>query len=186
MYASSFDDETYLLSQLKKGDQRAFDQLYAHYSPMLFCQLKKILKSESLARELLQEVFLRIWRMREKLDAGRSLRSYLFRIAANMGCDYFRKSIREQAFQKKYSTVEPRYYCHIEEDIILNENKTILSEAIGLLPPKRRNIFNLCKLEGKSYDEVSHNLGISISTISDHIVKANHFIKSYLLKHSVK
>ncbi len=54
--------------------------------------------------------------------------------------------------------------------------------AIELLPPKRKLIFRLCKIECKTYGEVSLQLGISLSTISDHIVKANHFIKTQIFK----
>ena len=69
----------------------------------------------------------------------------------------------------------------VEEHFISKENSGILYQAIELLPPKRKLVFRLCKLEGKTYEEVSLLLGISLSTISDHIVKANLFIKSQLL-----
>jgi len=184
MQAKVFPEENTLLSQLKLGDKEAFGRLYTHYSPLIFCHLKRLLKSENLAQELLQEVFIRIWKSRDKIDEKKSLGPYLFQIAANMGCDYFRKSLREQVFQKKYAHVEPVQSAPIEEEINRKENKAILSKAIALLPPKRRNIFILCKFEEKSYDEISSRLGISISTISDHIVKANHFIKRYLQAHT--
>jgi RNA polymerase sigma-70 factor (ECF subfamily) len=72
-------------------------------------------------------------------------------------------------------------YNHIEETLVSKESAGMLHQAINSLPVKRRRIFMLCKLDGKSYDEVSRQLGISTSTISDHIVKANLFIRSYML-----
>ncbi|RNI33826.1 hypothetical protein EFY79_17715 [Hanamia caeni] len=57
----------------------------------------------------------------------------------------------------------------------------MLYDAIELLPPRRKLIFKLCKIECKSYEQISLQLGVSCSTISDHIVKANRFIKTILL-----
>jgi RNA polymerase sigma-70 factor (ECF subfamily) len=72
----------------------------------------------------------------------------------------------------------------IEESIINKESSGILYNAIELLPPKRKLIFRLCKVEGKTYAQVSLQLGISLSTISDHIVKANFFIKTQIIKNA--
>ena len=58
-----------------------------------------------------------------------------------------------------------------------------LQQAINALPPRRRQVFQLCKLDGKSYEEAALELGLSTSTISDHIVKATHFIRIYCYKH---
>jgi len=74
------------------------------------------------------------------------------------------------------------YFDSIDEDVINKESSAILYHAIEQLPPKRKLIFRLCKVEGKSYEEVGLQLGISPSTISDHIVKANLFIKDQIIK----
>ncbi|MEJ7679292.1 MAG: sigma-70 family RNA polymerase sigma factor [Segetibacter sp.] len=71
-------------------------------------------------------------------------------------------------------------YSDIEEVLFNKENAGILQKAINSLPPQRRRIFKLCKIDGQSYDQVSEQLKISTSTISDHIVKANHCIRNYL------
>jgi len=59
------------------------------------------------------------------------------------------------------------------------EKANLLESAIQQLPAQRQQVFRLCKLEGKSYKEASELLGISVSTISDHIVKATKSIKIY-------
>jgi RNA polymerase sigma factor (sigma-70 family) len=71
-------------------------------------------------------------------------------------------------------------YTHVEENLCTKENEQILNDLINLLPPKRREIFQLIKMEDRSYNEVSHALSISPSTISDHIVKATKFIRQHL------
>ena len=71
-------------------------------------------------------------------------------------------------------------YMALEEFVANDEKSVLLQNAINKLPPQRQQVFRLCKLEGKSYKEVSELLGISLSTISDHIVKATKSIRNDL------
>ena len=66
------------------------------------------------------------------------------------------------------------------------ENLAILQKAVEELPPQRQQVFRLCKLEGKSYKEASEVLGISASTISDHIVKATKTIRDYFRNRNIR
>lgn len=171
--------EREVLLQLSNGCEEAFEKIYYHYSPRLYFKLIKVLKSESLVNELMQEIFLVIWKNRHTIDVNKSFRSYIYCIAANKACDYFRKSVRDQKLHDQIKSNSQQ--CDgVESEIIRKENSRTLYQAIDMLPPKRKQVFMLCKVQGKSYDEVSNQLGISSSTISDHIVKANHFLKQHL------
>ncbi len=175
-------NEKYLLEQLMAGDESAFKQIYFLYSERLYGNLLKLLKSESVAQEILQDVFMKIWNNRQHIDVNKSFRSYLFRIAENMVCNFYKKASREKALLQQLVAKSSEEYVHIEETIFSREQKHFLHNAIESLPPQRKQVFELCKVEGKSYDEVSGLLGISISTISDHIVKANRFLREYCIK----
>jgi len=72
-------------------------------------------------------------------------------------------------------------YKHVDEKLAFKETNHIIVNGILMLPPQRRLVYQLCKIEGKSYQEVSRILGISISTISDHIVKATKSLKAHYL-----
>ncbi|HQV54444.1 MAG TPA: RNA polymerase sigma-70 factor [Chitinophagaceae bacterium] len=172
-------DEIELLSQLKKGSEGAFEELYNLYSTRLFGNLLKLVKSETEAKEILQDVFIKIWDNRQHIDTEKSFRSYLFKIAENKVYDLFRKISRDKKRKEALLSIATSEYVHIEETILNKESTALLNKAIESLPPQRQQIFRLCKLEGKSYKEVSELLGISTSTISDHIVKATKSIRSY-------
>ena len=86
--------------------------------------------------------------------------------------------------QRHLLTVVSEVYSHVEESLIASEAKVELYRAIELLPPKRREVFILCKLESRSYDEVSKLLHISSGTVNDHIRKANNFLRQYLATHT--
>ena len=86
------DNETALLEKMAAGDRDAFQAIYYHYAPRIYGKLLKLLHSEDLATELLQEVFIVVWQKHTLIDPTRSFRSYLFKITDNLAIDLFRKA----------------------------------------------------------------------------------------------
>jgi RNA polymerase sigma-70 factor (ECF subfamily) len=173
-------DEKRLVALLAEGDASAFEELYFLYSPRLSGYLFKLVKSEVYAKELLQEIFIKVWNKRESLDPDRSFRSYLFRIAENCAYDFFRKTAHDKKLHAAFIKVFETEYNNVEETLSNKENERLLQTAIDSLPPKRRQVFQLIKMEERSYEEVSSMLNISSSTISDHVVKANKYVRERL------
>jgi len=171
--------EKELLMALHQSNQLAFEKIYHIYSPRLYGKLIKLVKSEAHAQEILQEVFLKIWEYRKSIDPEKSFRSLLFKIAENKAYDFFRKASRDKNIESELISAYTNNYTDIEELKGGDENLGLLEKAIESLPPQRQQVFRLCKLEGKSYREVSELLGISVSTISDHIVKGTKTIRQY-------
>ena len=176
---TSQNNEKEILLELLKGSEQAFEKIYKIYSGRLYGSLLKLVKSESEAQEILQDVFLKIWDNRQNIDVEKSFRSYLFKIAENKVYDFFRKAARDKKKEAELMAIASSESLPDEDLLLSDENATILQKAIESLPAQRQQVFRLCKLEGKSYKEVSELLGISVSTISDHIVKATKAIRSY-------
>lgn len=168
-----------LLSRLQSGDEFAFEQLYRTYSLQIFKRLLRLVKQEEIAQELLQDVFLRIWEKRASIDPDKLFRPFLYRIAQNLVTDLFRRAAYDRKLLDHLVNATTELYNPIEDSTNLTDGAAILQQAIDSLPPQRRKIYTLCKLEGKSYEEVSLLLGISTSTISDHIVKGTKSLKIY-------
>jgi len=177
-------DERELLSLLKQGNEQAFEKIYDSYSSRLFGNVFKMVKSETTTQEILQDVFIKIWSNRDSIDLDKSFRSYLFRIAENQVYDFFRKASRDKKIQAQLFAGATEEYEHIETMIHRKENALLLQKAIDSLSPQRQQVFRLIKLDNKSYEEVSRQLGISVSTISDHIVKANKAIREFIFTHN--
>ena len=184
MQITSPHDERELLSLLKQGNEQAFEKIYKSYSSHLFGNVFKMVKSETTTQEILQDVFIKIWSNRASIDLDKSFRSYLFRIAENKVYDFFRKASRDKKIQAQLFATATEEYEHIETMIHKKENDLLLKRAIDSLSPQRQQIFRLIKLDNKSYEEVSRQLGISVSTISDHIVKANKAIREFIFTHN--
>lgn len=173
-------NEKELLTLLKKGQQDAFTQLYHLYSERIYLNILKLVKQEQVAQEILQDIFIIVWEKRDTIDIQSSFRSYLFRIGENKVIDFYRKARRDQNLYAYIKAVATEHYTHIEEALLNRENAELLQKAVNSLPAQRKQVFELCKLQGKSYQEVSEALGISPSTVNDHIVKATRAIRQYI------
>lgn len=177
-------EEQELLSLLREGSTEAFTQLYNQFSEPLYYNILSLVKDELIAEELLQDIFVRIWRKRESLQIEKNLAGYLFMVSRNRVYDFFKSLDREQELYRKIRTIATEEYSHIEEAIFSKENEDLLQKAIDTLPPKRKQAFQLCKIEGYSYKEASELMGISISTLKDHMAKSREAIREFLLNNA--
>ncbi|PWS32864.1 RNA polymerase sigma factor [Pedobacter paludis] len=178
------DEDLLLLLQLKNGNYSAFDLLYQRYSKMLYANILRLVKDSEMAKELLQDLFLKIWERRNAIDTTKSFKSFLFTIARNAVYDYFRKVSLDKKLMTEMISRSVELYSHTEEDISFKEKSACLAQAINTLPPQSRQVYQLCKIEGLSHEEISKQLGISISTINNHMVKANKLVKEFLYRNS--
>jgi len=172
---------TDLLRLLKHGDMLAFDAIYERYSKRLYCFVLRYIKQESDAEEIVQEVFLKIWEAREKIELTTSFNSFLFTIAYNTTISLLRKRINE----KKYlENLEIRQKID-EADEIINEiqykelNKQVNS-LLEQLTPRQKEIFLLSREEGLTHEQISQKLNISANTVKNHLVAALSYLKQHL------
>jgi len=174
-------NEQELLKQLRAGSSEAFTQLYHQYSEQLYYNILALVKDDLIAEELLQDIFVRIWQKREKIEVEKSLAAYLFRMSRNRVYDFFQSLKREQELYARVKSIATEEYTHIEEAILSKENADLLQKAIETLSPKRKQAFQLCKIEGHSYKEASELMSISVSTLKDHMAKAREAIREFIL-----
>lgn len=165
-------NEKELLMLLKQGDDNAFEEIYHLHSSKLYNNLLKLVKSEELAMDLLQDLYIKLWNNRATIDVDKSIGAYLFSIAKNLAIDFFRRAARESNLQNHLITVGTELYNHVDDAFFHKETSEILNKAIEALPPQQQKIFNLCKMEGRSYDEVASILGISPATVGNQLVRA--------------
>ena len=178
-------EEKAVLLQLRSGSYHAFEWIYHRYKARLAASMLRLLKSPDLVDDLLQELFVRLWERRKSIDPEQSIKAYLFRIAENLVYDTFRRFSKDKQLLDRLFYAMEETGANIEEQFLVQENRHAIHAAIAMLPPKRRKVFVLCKLESKSYEEVSSLLNISLSTINDHIYKANQFLRQHLADHIV-
>jgi len=173
-----------LVEQLKQGSENAFNKLYKLHSRILLSNIRNLVKDNEIARELLQDLYLKVWENREQFDTSKSFKSFLFTMASNIVYDYFRKVSVDRKAKRRLIANALGFYNHIEEALEFKEQKVILEAAVGTLPNQCREVYKLSKLMGKSHQEISHQLDISISTVNNHMVKANRQVRAFLTQHA--
>ncbi len=99
--------------------------------------------------------------------------------------DWLARKARDQLMRKKMRHGAEEFHCDAENVLQSHEYHDLLHNAIEKLPPKRKLIFTLCKINGISYDKVAEQLGVAPGTINDHIVKGTRFVKEYLKQHDM-
>ncbi len=169
-----------LVLKLKEGDQRAFENLYKRYSNRLYWKLRKLVRYEDQADELLQDLFLKVWERRQQIDIEQPFEAYLHRIANRMAVDYFRKLERQAKLHDSFRASSSELSENLEDLMVAKETQTLLTAAISQLPEQRRRAFTLCKIEGKSHQEAADIMNISPNTVHNHLVKSVHFLKERL------
>jgi len=171
-----------LLLKLRQGNEPAFNAVYMMYAKTLYKRIFSIVKDASVTEELLQDLFLKIWQKREAINPELSFKSYLYAIANNLVYDYMRKVACDKRLMASLLINSVDYYLHTEEAYNVKETNLILKEAINNLSPQQKQVFTLCKIEGKSYKEASQIMGITTDTVNSHVVKSSRYIRSYLKK----
>lgn len=169
-----------LLEALRQGSGIAFEALYEKYKGRIYYNMIRVVRSEAVAEGLLQDVFIKVWELRELIDPDQSFKAFLFRISRNIAIDFYRKEGRRRIVEAAVMMVEEGHYDHVQQYIDYKEAEILLGDAIARLPPQRQRIFRLCRIEGKSYEEVAVLLSISRKTVQDHLVKANQMLRDSL------
>ena len=157
-----------------------FTQLYHRYSLRLLGRIVRLVKSEEVAEELLQNLFVKICEKREQIDPDKLLKPFLFTIAHNLVYDHFRKVAQNERFRNEFIQSYAEGYKHIEEELVYKQSEEKIMDAIKSLPPQCQRVFVLFKIEGKSYAEICELLNISKSTVNNHLTKANALLKQNL------
>ncbi len=170
-----------LIIQLQRDDVRAFNQLYFKYHAAIYRNIFKLLKDGEESENILQEVFTSLWLNRVTLDAAKPVANWLFVVSYNKSITHLKKSLKK-AFA--YQQIENEHeYAH-EEDVFLKEIKLkLINEACLNLSPQKRKVFDLCKLQGKSYEETAVELNISKHTVKEYLSLAVKSIKEYVDQH---
>jgi RNA polymerase sigma-70 factor (ECF subfamily) len=107
-------------------------------------------------------------------------------IARNRVFDFFQQVTRDQALHERIRNTASEQYDHIEQALFARENADLLRKAIAMLPPQRRRAFVLCKIEGLTYRQASEKMGVSLSTVKDHMIYAFDSIRLYISKNMEK
>lgn len=167
-----------LLLLIQKDDRVAFYQLYERYCKRLYGFVLRYIKQKEDAEEIVQEVFVKIWESRIKIDAFSSFESFLFTIAYNTTISLLRKRSNETKYLEHLKSLQ-----HINnspdliDEIHFNELNSRVQLLLNELTPRQKEIFQLSREEGFTHDEIAKKLDISVNTVKKHMANTLAFLK---------
>ncbi len=175
---SEFEDKDLMLL-VAEGDREAFTCLYHRYFYYLFTLAMRYIKDESEAEDVLQQVFIKLWQMRDSGAIKDNVRGYLFAMTRNSIMNYVRD--KNRLLQRNYRLSQE--IGEEEQDIwVMADKEDLISEmkkAIEALPPQQKRIANL-RCEGLSNQEIASRLHLSLNTVNSHYTKGLKALKTAL------
>lgn len=169
-----------IIKRFKEGDVEAFDTIYHQFSKKLLHFALGLVKNEDVAKDLVQEVFVNLWEKRGQVDPDLNVDNYIFTITYNSIRKYFRKKSIETKVIDQLLKDSPEIIQGADGPVIYNELFELASKTIEDLPPRRKAVYKLSKLEGKKIKEIAAELNISTRTAENHLAKALKYLKEEL------
>ena len=155
-----------MVTALKAGDQGAVAQLYDRYSSVVYAVALRVLGDTGAAEDVLQEVFLQLWRNPGAFDAARgSLGSWLAVIARNRAIDFLRKRKPETDLEDVIVSVAPDLAREADRSRAADKIRGVL----GSMPPPQRTVLEMAYFEGMSHSELAGKTGEPLGTIKTRI-----------------
>jgi len=173
-----------MIQQAGKIDIRKTDfrSIFDRYFPSLCVFANRFVNDEDLSKDMVQEVFLKVWNSATEFESEKSLKVYLYLATKNTCFDYLKKEKRKKQ-TGDFDTERINDDTHLEDDsvmleIIREETYRQLEDAIDLLPEQARKVV-LLNLKSFSNQEIAEELNVSINTVKTH--KLNAFKKLRVL-----
>lgn len=170
-----------LIKRIQKDDRVAFYHIYERYSKRLYGFVLRYIKQKEDAEEIVQEVFVKIWESRNKIDAYSSFESFLFTIAYNTTISLLRKRTNEKRYLEHLKSIQqPNNSPDLIDEIHFNELNDRVQSLLNKLTPRQKEIFQLSREEGLTHDEIAKKLDISVNTVKKHMTNTLTFLKTQI------
>ncbi len=180
----SFYNKKHLFQQIATGNELAFRKVFHDCNAKLFPFVLKLTRSETIAEDLVQETFLRLWVHRCEVGEMDRPIAWLYTVASNLSLSWLRAHAAETRKLQRIKIKDSTRSEQIIEQLSVEEAQLLISQAVDLLPPKRKQIYKLSREQGLSHKEIAEQLHLSTSTIKNQMVNALKFIKDYLYQSS--
>lgn len=172
--------EKQLLLQVAEGDELAYRQIYDHYKAPFYTTAFDMTRSDAVAQDIVQEVFIALWKKRTYLSTSPNPVGYLMTMLHHAIYYHFRKLSRERQMKDKLMEDDLLVVNTIEESFLAKEQQELIQTIIKSLPPQQQLVYNLSREQGLSRTEIAEKLQLSPNTVKAHLSAALSTIKKQL------
>jgi RNA polymerase sigma factor (sigma-70 family) len=167
---------------MQSDDTAAFDAIYWKYHLRIYKNITRILNDEDQAQNILQDVFISLWENRASLDASQPIVNWLFVVSYNKSLTFLKKKLKEPIIFQELDDLELAEVASIA--VYKEQQFEILEMALRQLSPQKKRVFDLCKMQGKTYAQTAAELHISRNTVKEYLSEAVLNIREYIKKHA--
>ena len=178
----SYTDEQ-LIASLKNGDAGAFTEIYERYWDKLLTYTMRAIRRQPDAEDIVQELFVSIWRRRHELEIERALSTYLYNSVRYLAIRHIEKNSTYADYLQRLGlriAVEQGTVPGVEAEIFGRELEAQIDKLILELPEKMQEVFLLSRRHHLSYKEIADRLSISEETVRKQVYKSLQVLRSRL------
>ena len=167
-----YTDEA-LMQLMAEGNEFAFTELYGRYHQKLYSFAFQLSGSKEEAKDIVQDVFSKIWERKNLFEGKCVFSSYLFKMIRNFSIDRIRRiTQKSRIIEELTSDADGQQNNSTEQWVLKNELQNRIRGMVDQLPPRQKEVFILHREKGLKYNEIASSLGLSTSTVENHFSRA--------------
>ena len=172
--------DTILAEKIKDGCEESFKKFYDRYHVQLYYVAKQYVKAPALAEDAVQDIFVKFWIHRNRIDSTKSVKSFIFVMLKNHLLNQLRKN-REEIISYESVNENSLHGKNVTEDqVIYNEYEEAVNRGLDELSDRKREVFELKTFKGHSNSEIAELLDINIRTVKTHYYNSSQFMRTYI------
>ena len=178
--AGFLDPDDFIIEKIKDGDPRAFEILVRRYEGFIYTLINGIVKSEDTAKDVAQEVFLRVYKSIRQFENRSNFKTWLYRVAYNTALAHLAREKRKEARENslEHNTVD---YSYQRETV-----RFTLDKIIEMLRPEYRAVIILHYYEDLKYEEIADVLDCPVGTVKVRLHRAKYELKKLWSRYAVR
>ena len=173
------DHDSYLWHQVQQNNEHAFETIFGkHFAPLCNYAIG-LIGNKSIAEDITEDCFLKLWQQRDTITVDTSLKAYLYRIVRNRCINFMEHEMVQDKYLKRKRYIlydkelkEPVYANSPHQNLVSKELELEIENALNALPVQCRKIFEMNRFEGLKYKEIAKKLDISITTVKTQMNRA--------------
>lgn len=172
--------DEWLFHEVQQGNEDAFRELMERYSGRLYRIVYKHVQSSATTKDILQEIFIAVWKNRQRIIAGTSLYPYLYRAAKNAVIDHVLLAEKTMAIGEQLAATLATDHPNVEEQLYRQELEASLQQSVNTMPETMKAVFLLSREEQLTSREIAARLNLSEQTVRNNISLALQRIRHHL------
>ncbi len=164
----------------ESGAEALFSSLFRRYEHRLYTLAAQLTKSDQVAKDIIQDVFLKLWEHRNNMESIGNIEAWLYRVTENKVIDFLRKAAADSRLRQRIWNRLQHNTDEAEQQVAVKEYNQLIKAAIDKLPPQRKLIYQLNKEDGLNYQQIADELQLSRHTVKNQLFSAVQSVRRFI------